>query len=96
MTDADYKILVEAHKHYFEAGKFPTLQKEIKVSGRVAVKKLGWALNELYRKQKPGKRLAVEYVEFGHRYISIFSSVPFDKNKFVGCLLYKYYTTKPQ
>lgn len=95
MSNSDYKLLVQSLNHYFEKGSFPQLTKSINVYGKFNKKKLGWALNQLFRSQRQ-EQLATDYLEFGKKHISAFKTLKFDKKSVVGCQLYKYYTTKTQ
>jgi hypothetical protein len=96
LCDSDYNLLVKAKKQYFEKGTFPKINRALKVRGRVNKKKLGWALNELYRLRKPGTPLSADYLRFGKQHISIFHDVPFKEKDYTKSTLYKYYTTKAQ
>jgi hypothetical protein len=89
----DYPILVEALKEYFTTGNFPKDCKQIKVTGKVNIKKFGWALNQLYRGEKTGI-LPIEYLQFAKDKISAFSNVSFNNTDHKKTTLYKYFTTK--
>ncbi len=89
----DYPILVEALKEYFITGNFPKDCKQIKVTGKVNIKKFGWALNQLYRCEKTGI-LPIEYLQFAKDKISVFSNVSFNNTDYTKTTLYKYFTTK--
>jgi len=95
ISNADYATLVQALKTFFESGRFPELKMTIQISGKVNKKRLGWALNELYRLCGKGP-LSIEYLKFGKENLSIFRDVAFDENDLLRCNLYKYYTSKPQ
>lgn len=90
---SDYPVLVNALKEYFTTGNFPKDCKKIKITGKVNIKKFGWALNQLYRSEKKG-HLPIEYLQFAKNKISIFKDVSFDNNYYKKSTLYKYFTTK--
>lgn len=95
MNKTDYLNLQNAYKEYFLKGNFPKDCKEIKIIGKVNIKKLGWALNQLYRSEKNGN-LPIEYLQFAKDKISIFKTISFSKEDYTKTTLYKYFTTKTQ
>lgn len=92
MSDKDYNNLVAALKQYFNTGKFPVLDKVIRINGRINKKLLGWHLNRIF--EAMGKGIELELLLFAKRYISIFQDVSFDEHNFHKSNLYKYFTSK--
>ena len=91
MTENDYNRLVSALKHYFEKGKFPEIEGEIKVK-RVNKKLFGWHLNRIFYSE--GKGIDIALLQFAKQYISLFKDVKFDINNVKKSNLYKYFTSK--
>ena len=92
LCEKDFKILVAAKKQYFETDAFPKLQEKIKFK-RVNKKKVAWTLSQLFRAVKPTSPLAIEYVAFGFKNLSVFEKDKFTKENFKKSSLYNYYTT---
>jgi len=95
MQELHYNILVNALNDYFTKGQFPKVVPKIKVS-RVAVKKFGWALHEIYvRCKDDNSTFSFEYLLFAQANISIFKKYKMDKANYQKSLLYSYFHTKP-
>jgi len=93
--ESDYKLLVDALIHYFKKGIFPDVQTEIKVR-RVNRKKVGWALNQVYRNcTTDNSNLPLELLVFTKERISIFKNVELNENNYRKSRLYKDFTEKP-
>lgn len=90
----DYQIFVDALIMYFSDGTFPQFDETIKI-GKVNIKALGWALNQLYRSQK-NEKLSIDYLQFAKKHISTFNKVSFDEENHQKSTLYKYFTTKTE
>lgn len=86
-----YNILTKSLKTYFEIGRFPKINAEIKV-GKVGLKRFGKALYEIYKSLK-SEKLSYEYLEFAKHHISIFKTVQLNREKMTTCNLYKYFTS---
>ena len=93
IKDTDYDKLAGNLKRYFETGNFFKIG--VIPVGRVNMKALGWALNNIYRGLKQGN-LSVDYLRFARNNISTFSKVDFDESNYTKSKLYKYFTTKTQ
>ena len=88
----EYELLVGSLSVYFEKGSFPNLEKIIKIK-KTNKKKIGWALNNLYRSEKNGA-LSFDYLLFAKQHISLFSDDKIDESTYRTSNLYKYFTTK--
>lgn len=92
MSEPDYNTLSNALYDYFKTGIFPKISKQIQTKGKLNMKRLGWALNELFAANNKG--IEKELLLFAKQNISLFKDVPFDENDILNCNLYKYFTTK--
>lgn len=88
-----YSRLVDALYQYFKIGAFPVLQSKIEFV-RCNKKKIGWALNEIYRSEKTEK-LSYEYLLFAKENINKFMTDNlYEGEHMKNCNLYKYFSTK--
>lgn len=96
LINTDYNNLITALKQYFDNGKFPTLNNQIRVK-KVNIKRFGWALNEIFRANtSKNETLPIDYLKFAKENISIFRDVTFEESDYLKSNLYKYFTTKTQ
>lgn len=94
MTEADYDLLVSSLEEYFKTGKFPKLNRVIKVNS-VNKKIFGWNLNKLY-KEFNSNALPKEYLLFANKNISLFTNDEFNELNMSQSNLYRYFTTNPK
>lgn len=93
-NDGSYQNLVSALDIYFDLGVFPMPYKQINFN-RVNKKKIGWALNNIYREAKPNQSLSLEYLKYAKENLSLFKQYPLDESNFRKSNLYKMFTQKP-
>ncbi len=96
MTEPHYAELTKSLSKYFKDGSFSLLNEPIKFK-RVNKKKVGWALNQIFRALKSGNEsLPFEYLSFAKKSISLFTTENITKSDYLNSNLYKYFTTKTE
>ncbi len=94
LTESHYYYLIEYLLEYFKTNHFPNITGTIDFK-RVNKKKVGWALNQIFRALKTeNEALPFEYLNFAKKHISIFKKDDVRKSDYLSSNLYKYFTTK--
>lgn len=91
-SDDDYSLLIYAYTFYFTNNEFPFLERPIQFK-TINKKKIGWILKVIY-KNITDKDINYEYLLFAKNNINLFMNDELNKDDFLNCNLYKYFTTK--
>jgi hypothetical protein len=94
IENEDYELLLLALVKYFMTGIFPSQNKVI-IFRKVSQKRLGWALNLVYRANKTSnEKLPFEYLSYAKQNISVFLNAQLNENDLLGSNLYIYFTSR--